>query len=195
MKGWMTMTRRTQQRPQPTFEALRRAFDEAVAALASSSLWITDDLRAGVFLSAGPGVSVHEVTLPDRERFRSIVMDFRKLIADEPSNVNRVVNEFMRLNRDAPGELRTRVAHAGARFNNALDERVSFWRGADRPTIRESLDCWMNGDWFHGDAEKRQQRLDVEFAPGHEVSLVDIVPAIREATAAALDLRAAMSTV
>lgn len=58
--------------------------------------------------------------------------------------------------------------------------------GASRPTVRSLLDGWVNGEWFHGDDDKREERLRYELDPKVNLSLALIIPAVRVALTAAI---------
>jgi hypothetical protein len=125
-----------------------KTFHRVVSAIRSNSLVQNDQLRTGLFFSVGPGIKVHSNDVPDLEKLRSLVLDFRKLIADrEPSFLNRIHNLAMQ-DPSLTDEQRDRVKAARAKFHAELDRQVDMWTelpGQPRPTIRRVLDDWING--------------------------------------------------
>lgn len=110
-------------------------------------------------------------------------MDFRQLVSnDDPSSLNRV---FKHRDTDGWSQQETdRVAEAKRRFNEALDQPADFYSappGAPGPTVRQLLDGWINGEWFHGDEDKREERIQYELDPQENLSLALIIPAVRVA--------------
>ena len=120
------------------------------------------------------------------------MMDFRQLLNnDDPSNLNRVCNLVFKY-RSSDGwsthDTET-IASERRRFNEALDQPADFYSipdGSSRPTVRSLLDGWFNGEWFHGDEDKRQQRLEHELDPNENLSLALVIPAVRVALTAAI---------
>jgi hypothetical protein len=171
-----------------------RAFHRVLVSIASTDLWRNDELRAGFALSFGPGIRVHSKDWPDLAKFRSLMMDFRQLLGnDESSNVNRVCNLVFK-NRESDGwseQEADRIAAARRRFTEALERPADYYsvpQGTARPTIRRLLDGWINGEWFHGDEDKREERIQRELDPLEDLSLALIIPAVREAILAAIDI-------
>jgi len=171
-----------------------RAFHRVVSSITSTDLWRNDELRAGFAVSFGPGTHVHSKEWPDIAKFRSLMMDFRQLVSnDDPSSLNRVCNLVFE-HRHADGwsqEETQRIAAARRRFNEALDQPADFYSepmGSTRPTIRRLLDGWINGEWFHGDEDKREERIRYELDPQENLSLALIIPAVRVAVSAAIDI-------
>lgn len=172
-----------------------RAFHAAVEAITSTALWKDDELRSGVVLGFGPGIHVHRKDLPDLERFRSLMLDFRQLIAHkDAANLKRITN-LVSAGRDSDGwhadELAV-VAEARERFDAALDQLADMYSvptpDAPRPAVRQLLEDWINGDWFHRDQVRRQRRKSYEFSADGDLSLLMIVPAVREAIKAAIEI-------
>jgi len=184
------MARRPRSAAKMTDSEVLDAFRRVVAALRDSTLWKNDELRAGFAISAGPGVHVHERQFPDLERLRSLMLDFRKLIAEgEPTNINAVANRLHRQrhpNTDA-------ILAAKARFNELLDIPMPFSSGDRRPSVRQHLLDWINGDWFHSEPEARDRRLGLEIVRGYDLSLAPVIASVREAIAAALELERLVS--
>ena len=178
----------------PDAERAFRAFHRVVSSITSTDLWRNDELRAGFAVSFGPGVHVHSKDWPDLAKFRSVMMDFRQLVSnDDSSSLNRVCNLVFR-HRDADGwsqEETDKIAAAKRRFNEALDQPADFYSepaGAPRPTVRRLLDGWINGEWFHGDEDKREERIQYELEPQENLSLALIIPAVRLAISAAAEI-------
>jgi hypothetical protein len=169
-----------------------RAFHEAVQTMSSTSLWRQDELRVGLAMSFGPGARVHTKDLPDLDRFRSLMLDFRQLISnDDAANLNRLCNCAFKARPEWADDKLTAIAAARRRFNEALDQTADMYSqpdGAAAPTVRLLLEDWISGEWFHRDEERRARRIGYEFVPKEDLSLVVIVPAVREAIAAAIEL-------
>lgn len=171
-----------------------RAFHRVVTSLASTPLWQKDELTASFLLSGGPGLHVHRRDFPDLERFRSLMMDFRQLLNnDDLSNINRTCNLIFkhRAHDGWSDEQLATVADARKRFNEALDQEADFWTGGEGqpgPKVRTLLEDWISGDWFHPDEERRQRRLSYELSSEHDLSLALVIPAVREAVRAAIQL-------
>ena len=107
-----------------------RAFHKAVTSMEATALWKNNDLRVGLFMSAGPGLHVHTKDLPDLERFRSLMLDFRQLLNNDLTNFNRSFNQILRNRvRDAwSDEEIERAKQARERFNAALDQPAECTR-------------------------------------------------------------------
>lgn len=192
-----------------TFEALMsldgpsrrsfRAFHRVVMAMASTTLWRNDELHVNLALSGGDGILVHRKDFPDFERFRSLMLDFRQLLNnDDSSNLNRTHN-LVHQNRASHGwttqEL-YRVSDARRRFSEALDQDADFYTvvsGEGPPSVRDLLADWISGEWFHGDEDRRARRLAFEFSREDDLSLSVVIPAVRVAIAAAIDLDAVIA--
>ena len=168
-----------------------QAFDRVVSSLVSNSLWRKDELRAGFGLGFGPGVHIHEKTLPDVERLRSLMLDFRKLISKDPISLNAVANRVLKPGGQPSLSDTQREALLGAkrRFNQVLDAEAEFYRGDQPPTVRSVLNDWINGDWFHEEDAKRERRRGQEILEDEDLSLVMIVSAVRQAIPAAVEVR------
>ncbi len=124
------------------------------------------------------------------------MLDFRKLIAsDEPSFLNKVHNVAMQ-DATLTGLQKEEVKSARRRFAEVLDQRADYYRvvpGAEPPTVRQMLDDWINGEWFHSDAKKRDAREAYELGSAEDaLSLNLIVPALRAAIEAARQLDLAL---
>ena len=180
----------------PSDLAFLRAFHTAVVAMSQASIWSGDELKAGFFMTAGGGLHVHEKHLPDMQRFRSLMLDFRQLISnDDDANVNRLCNAVAKSEEWTEQE-RKAVVNARQRFNKALDQPATMYRQSNgvRPTARQLLEDWISGDWFHRDAARHERRSQREIVENENLSLVVIVPAVREAIQAAIDLDHVIAT-
>ena len=176
-----------------------RAFHRVVSSITSTDLWRNDELRAGFAVSFGPDALVHS-DWPDLAKFRSLMMDFRQLLSnDDPSSLNRVCNlVFRHCQTDgwSPEETDA-IAAAKKRFNEALDQPADFYSapiGTARPTVRRLLGGWINGEWFHGDDDKREERMQYELDPQENLSLALVIPAVRAAISAAVDIDQVLTT-
>jgi hypothetical protein len=184
----------------PDAERACRAFHRVVSSIIATDLWRNDELRAGLAVSFGPGTHVHSKDWPDIAKFRSLMMDFRQLVSnDDASSLNRVCNlVFKHRQADAWSQEDTeRIAAAKRRFNEALDQPADFYSepaGSSRPTVRRFLDGWINGEWFHGDEGKREERIRYELDPQEDLSLALIIPAVRVAISAALEIDEVLTT-
>jgi hypothetical protein len=172
------------------------AFHRVVAALRAHSLVRDDPLRAGLAASFGPRLHVHRNDLPDMDKLRSLMLDFRKLVAEkEPSNLNAVHNLACGADRGrwSAAQL-SKVQTARAKFRAVFDQPADMYRITSEkgPTVQDILDDWINGDWFHQDDERRAAREAYEIAGDYPLSLHLLVPALKVAIEAATELDEAL---
>ena len=130
----------------------------------------------------------------------TIAQGRRELLSnDDPSSLNRVCNlvfKYRQADGRSDGEADA-IAAARKRFNEALDQPADFYsapEGASRPTVRRLLDGWINGEWFHGDDDKREERIQYELDPQENLSLALVIPAVRVAISAAAEIDHLLTT-
>ncbi len=183
----------------PTELSQIKSFCQVASDLELTSLWQADGLRSGFHASFGGDgkFHIHSNELPDMDQLRSFVMHFRKLTNNnDPSNLRAVANLAFRHNSksDWTDAERTQIAKFKNRFDEVFRQRADFYSKSDPsvpdPTVESLWLGWVNGEWFHADADVAEMRRSYELDEDQAMSLHLIVPALREATAAALGIAA-----
>lgn len=105
--------------------------------------------------SANDGKLAHTSNEPDEEDFRSFLLLFRQFISnDEPIFINKIFNDCELALADE--NIKEELRQARAEWNRIFRKMSDFEIDIDGKSLNSEymLDLWINGYYFHNDAEK-----------------------------------------